>query len=124
MKRNRERDLEIYRLRKDEGYTVTKLADMFQVKKSRICRICKEIEHERKRLNNSNFLIEMPLRMHVALRKKFGSESEATPESVAQTDPLELKKMGNTGDKTLKKTKEILKGYNIQHLMHKNWNHI
>lgn len=130
MKKNWERDLEIYRLRKDEGhtYTVTKLANMFRLTRSRICRICEEIEHERMRFANSEnpyFLFDLSLYagriLWGPLRNKFGDEQKATPESVARLDPVELEKTRGLGKKTLKKVKEVLLRYNMQHNVHKNW---
>jgi DNA-directed RNA polymerase alpha subunit len=124
VRKNRERDSEIYRLRKEEGYTTSKLAEMFQLTRARISRIIEEIEHERKRLNNSVFLSELPLRMQVVLRNRLGDERKATAENVAALDPIELDKARNLGKITLKQTKDILLKYNVQHLMHKNWSRL
>lgn len=118
----KKRNMEIYRLRKEEGYTTAKLADMFKVTRSRISCICKQMEHKKKIYNNSYFLCELPLRMRIVLRKRFGDEIKATPEKVAILDPSEIVRALNIGKITLKQTKDILLKNNVQHLMHENWN--
>ncbi|MCC6503683.1 MAG: hypothetical protein IT362_11195 [Deltaproteobacteria bacterium] len=122
------RKLDIYTQCKKEGFKTSDLARKYNVSSSAINNHCNSIEHSLKRSANSEspeFFFEMSL-LAIAmlarpLRQVFGNELKATPEKVSRLDPLELKKGSGIGIKNLKQTKEILLRYNVQHLMHPNW---
>ncbi|MBI5468825.1 MAG: hypothetical protein HY891_06795 [Deltaproteobacteria bacterium] len=118
------RNLEIHRLKTEGVCTTTELAKIFKVTPQRISTICDEVEHEKKMTGNSYFLMELPINIRCELRRKYNGESNATIKNVAELNPLELRRIKGIGEKNLKKTKDVLLQYKVNHLMHENWGKI